>query len=271
MIIDGKKIAEEVLSEVKKEINDKNLDLSLGAVLVGDDPEFKKFVELKGRMAERAGINFTVYKFPEEITTAELKNKIKEIVEWSDGVLVELPLPKHIDQQEVLSEVPVGKDVDVLSAEAQALFYEDKSKINPPAAEALKIICEKNGINPKSKKAAVFGFGILVGKPVVYWLKTMGAEVEVIRSQTVNPAKISSEADIIVSGVGKPGLIKKKMVQEGAVVIDFGYGRDKKGKMKGDVDFESVLPNVSMITPVPGGVGPILIATVLVNLIKLNS
>lgn len=269
IIIDGKQIAEELLTEAKKEISDKNLDLSLGAVLVGDDPEFKKFVDLKGRVAEKAGIVFTTYKFPEEITTGDLKKSMREICEWSDGVLVELPLPKHIDQKAILDEVSVGKDVDVLSEEAQKLFYDNKSKINPPAVEALKIVLDINDISIKNKKVAVFGQGILVGKPISHWLEREGAEVYKIRSATKNPEKLSLGADIVISGVGKPGLIKSDMIREGAVVIDYGYGK-RGGKMAGDVDFISVAKKASLITPVPGGMGPILIATVLKNLIKLN-
>lgn len=270
MIIDGNKIAEDVLAEVRRKISDKNLELSLGAVLVGEDPEFKKFVDLKGRVAERAGVTFTTYKFPEKIDTEDLRKNLKEIVEWSDGVLVELPLPKHIDQQAVLNEVPVDKDVDVLSDEAQKLFYENRSKINPPAVEALKVVFEKNDIDPKGKNISVFGFGILVGKPVAHWLETKGAEVSVIRSKTENPENISKDADIVVSGVGKPGLVTGDMVKKGVVVIDFGYGK-KNGKMAGDIDFGSVSKKADLITPVPGGMGPVLVAVVLSNLVTLRS
>src|SRR3989338_1819997 len=119
MIIDGKQIAQEILGELKKEIKDRNLKLQMAAILVGDDPEFKKFVELKCRAAERAGVNFTIYRFSENIETEELKKNMREISEWSDGVLVELPLPKGIDQQIILDGIPVEKDVDVLSDRAQ--------------------------------------------------------------------------------------------------------------------------------------------------------
>jgi len=270
MIIDGKKIAEEILEELKKEVLDKNLELSLGAVLVGDDPEFKKFVELKGKAADKVEISPTIYPFPADIRVEALKKDLLDIIKWSDGVLVELPLPEGIDQQEILNMVPVEKDVDVLSDEAQKLFYDNKSKINPPAVEALKIVLEINDINLKGKKVAVFGQGVLIGKPISHWLEQKGAEVLRIRSTTKNPEKLSSEADIVVAGVGKPGLIKADMIKEGAIVIDFGYGK-KKGKMVGDVDFIKVAKKTSLITPVPGGMGPILIAVVLKNLIKLNS
>ena len=115
--------------ELKKEISDKKLSLKLAAILVGDDPEFKKFVDLKGGAAEKIGVTFTIYKFSSDVKEDELRKDIQEILKWSDGVLVELPLPKHIDQQTILNEIPVGQDVDVLSDEAQKLFYENKSKI----------------------------------------------------------------------------------------------------------------------------------------------
>lgn len=274
MIIDGKKIADELLTELGKEVSDKNLNLSLGAVLVGDDPEFKKFVDLKSRVADRVGISFTTYKFPEDIKTDELKKDMQEILKWSDGVLVELPLPKHIDQQAILNEIPAKKDVDVLSDKAQAMFYKvlpcGMRCVLPPAVEALKIILEKNNISLKGKKVAVFGQGILVGKPIAYWLEEGGAEVFRINSKTKNSEELCLSVDIVVSGVGKPGLINGDMIKEGAVVIDFGYGK-KGGKMMGDVDFKSVSKKSNLITPVPGGMGPILTVVVLKNLISLNS
>jgi methylenetetrahydrofolate dehydrogenase (NADP+)/methenyltetrahydrofolate cyclohydrolase len=270
MIIDGKKIAEEALEKIKQAVTEKELKLRLGAVLVGDDPEFKKFVELKSRAAEKAGIDFTIYKFPEEIDTEELIKNMRDIVEWSDGVLVELPLPKHVDQQAVLNEVPAGKDVDVLSDETQRSFYDNKSLINPPAVEALRTVFENQNIDPEGKKVAVFGFGVLIGKPVAHWLTAQGADVSVIRSKTTNPGELSLKADIIISGVGKPDLINGDMVKEGVIVVDFGYGK-LGGKMTGDVDFKTVSPKAGLITPVPGGMGPVLIVAVLKNLIKLNS
>ena len=149
MIIDGKQIAEEIISGLKKEVEDKKLKLQLGAVLVGDDPEFKKFVELKGKAADKIGIDFTLYKFPKDIKTAELSKNIGDIVRWSDGVLIELPLPKHIDQGKILNIVPIEKDVDVLSDGAQRRFYdveprsEVRHRVLPPAVEGVKIIFDK--------------------------------------------------------------------------------------------------------------------------------
>ena len=284
MIIDGRKIAEDVLGKIWEEVSSDELKLRLAAVLVGDDPEFRKFVELKGDVAKRVGIGFEMYQFPADITEEKLKEEVRKISETNDGVLVELPLPEKINSQAVLNEIPVEKDIDVLSEKTQARFYSQNldaklpsvslgslaSKVLPPAVEALKIVFEKYEVDPKGKRAAVFGRGLLVGKPVAHWLERQGAEVAVIRSKTEEPMRYSREADIIVSGVGKPKLITGNMVKEGAAVIDFGYGK-LGDKMVGDVEFDSVAPKAGLITPVPGGMGPILVATVLKNLVKLNS
>ncbi len=278
MIIDGRQIAEEILGNIWGDIASKHAKLKLSAVLVGSNPEFRKFVEIKGRVAEKIGVSFEMHQFHEDITTEDLRKEVRGISGESDGVLVELPLPSHIDVQVVLNEVPAGKDVDVLSEEAQSRFYEVQPRKNteveprvlPPAVEAMKIVLEKYKIEPKGKKACVFGWGLLVGKPIAHWLEQEGAEVSIVRSATENPENYSREADIIVSGVGKPGLINGSMVKDGVVVFDFGY-ENKEGKMVGDVDFDSVAPKAALFTPVPGGMGPIVIVAVLKNLILLNS
>lgn len=260
-----------------------NLKLRLAAILVGEDSEFKKFVELKSKAATKVGVGFEMYQFPENIETKELKNELAKISEKSDGVLIELPLPKHIDQQAILNKIPVDKDVDVLSDEAQDRFYSHgqdlevelplgsstSKQVLPPAVGALKIVLEQYKVGLQGKKAVVFGQGILVGKPMSHWLEQQGAEVSRINSKTEKPEQFSIVADIVVAGVGKPGIIKGDMVKEDVVVVDFGYGK-KDGKMFGDVDFDSVVPKASLITPVPGGMGPILIAAVLKNLVTLN-
>jgi len=286
MIIDGRQIAEKILGELKKEVDNKKLKLRMTAVLVGDDPEFKKFVELKGKAAEKIGVEFKIFQFDGNISQAVMIYHNTKLSEEFDGILVELPLPTHLNQQEVLNSIPVEKDVDVLSDEAQARFYGSQKEVQPrgffevepqvfpqifpPAVEALRILFKELNVDPAGKTAVVFGYGLLVGKPIAYWLEKQGAKVSIIRSKTENPAEISRLADIVVSGAGKPDLITGDMIKEGAVVVDFGYGK-KDNKMKGDVDFKSVTSKASIITPVPGGMGPILIAAVLSNLVKLKS
>ncbi|HXK41115.1 MAG TPA: bifunctional 5,10-methylenetetrahydrofolate dehydrogenase/5,10-methenyltetrahydrofolate cyclohydrolase [Candidatus Paceibacterota bacterium] len=269
MIIDGKQISREVLKELKEDIRLKNLKLRLAAVLVSSNPGIRKFVELKGKAAKDVGIDYEIFEFPETISEDALRDEVRKIVqdEANDGVLVELPLPKGINAQNVLNEITLNKDVDVLSQEAQDKFYSNKSVILPPAAEAVRTVLEFYNFDLKGKKTAVFGYGLLVGKPVAHWLSQNGAYVSVIDEHTEDPQKHSIGADVIVSGVGKPGLIGGGMVKNGVVAIDFGY-KNKDGKMVGDFKFDEVAPKASLITPVPGGIGPVVVAAVLKNLVK---
>ncbi len=275
-VINGKQIAQEVLLDLKRQISENNLSLHIVAVLVGDEPGLKKFVELKDIATKSIGIESKSYFFPDSISEEELKNEVTKISADPDvnGVFVELPLPKHINAQNILNVILVEKDLDALSEKAQKLLYEVEPRINeiqpqilPPVVESTKIVFDKYGIEVKGKKIAVFGQGFLVGKPIAYWLEKNGAEVYRIDINTKNPEQYSSQADIIISGVGKPDLITGDMVKEGVVVIDFGYGQ-KGGHLVGDVNFDSVALKASLITPVPGGMGPILIAAVLKNLVN---
>ena len=303
MIIDGKQISCEILRRLGKEIRQKNLKLRLAAVLVhpvrGKTPRLesgssanhafqagwtsngtgiKKFLEFKGKAAREIGVDYNIFEFPETIAENQLKKEVKKIVqdEENDGVLVELPLPKGVNAQNILNEINIEKDVDVLSQEAQDLFYEAepsmeiRPRILPPAVEAVQTILAFYNVGVKNKKTAVFGYGLLVGKPVAHWLKQNGADVSVVDENTKDPHKYSLEADIIISGVGKPEFIGGDMVKRGVVAIDFGY-QNKDGRMTGDFKFDEVAPKASLITPVPGGVGPIVVAAVLKNLVKLNS
>src|SRR3989344_2008176 len=271
MIIDGKLISQKILKELKEEILQKNLNLRLAAVLVSDNHGIKKFVELKGKAAREAGIDYNIFEFPVTISEEALKNEVRKIVsdESNNGVLVELPLPERINAQKVLNEIDADKDVDALSQEMQDRFFSNESGILPPAVEAVRTVMEFNKFDVKGKKAAVFGYGLLVGKPVAHWLSQNGADVSVIDKNTKNSEKYSLEADIIVSGVGKPEFIGGDMVKNGAVAIDFGYS-NKGGRMTGDFKFDEVAAKAILITPVPGGIGPLVVVAVLKNLVKLN-
>mgnify|MGYP001574580900 CR=1 FL=1 len=277
MLIDGRKIADEIFTELAERVKQLLKPLRLAAVLVGENPGLRKFVELKKSAAQKAGIDFRTYEFPASITTQELRKKVVEIskAQINSGVLVELPLPPHINTQYILNAIPEEKDVDVLSQKSQGAFFTNRSQILPPAVEAVKTIFKKHGIEVKGKNCAVFGYGLLVGKPISHWLAQQGATVSIITEHTLDPKPYILSADIIVSGVGKPNLITAEMVREGAIVIDFGYERqagsgEPVAAIAGDVDFEAVSQRVSLITPVPGGVGPIVIASVLKNLVELS-
>jgi len=265
-VIDGKKIAEELLADLKKTIAGR--DLRLAAIIIGDDPALKVFVNLKRKAAHAIGIEFSSY-------MVETPAQVMETIQWLSkdpaiqGMLVELPIPRGFNTQKILDAIPVEKDVDVLTSKGEEDFYKNESDILPPAVEALKILMKHQKINPKGKNIAVFGQGRLVGKPISHWLSLQGADVHAIDENTENPESISASADIIISGVGKPGVITANMIQEDAVVIDYGFGK-KGSKLAGDVDFETVVKKASLITPVPGGMGPIVVAAVLKNLVQLS-
>lgn len=272
MVINGWRIAQEILEELKKKIFSKGLKLELAAILIGDDSGLKKFVELKDKAAKSIGIESQSYFFPDNISEEDLIKGVQNISAdpGVNGIFIELPLPKHINTQNILNAIPSDKDLDALSKPLQEKFFSGDFYVLPPAVESVKMIFEKYNIEPQGKKVAIFGYGFLVGKPVAYWLEKQGAEISVIRSKTENPGELSRQADIVITGVGKPGLVTGDMVKHGATVIDFGYGKNPAGKMIGDVDFDSVSSKASLITPVPGGMGPILIAAVLKNLVKLS-
>ncbi len=272
MIIDGRKIAEKILEEAKAKVAEIKNPPYLAAVLVGDDAGSRRFLELKKKAAESIGVECRIYEFPETISNGELRKKLNQIVKATTcgGMIIELPLPAHLNTQYILNTVPEQKDPDVLSQKAQGAFFVGRSGVLPPSVEAVKSIFEEYRIEPKGKTTAVFGYGLLVGKPVSHWLTNQGAAVTVINEFTENPAKLSEKSDIIISGVGKPNLIKPDIIKEGAVVIDFGFATTEKG-IAGDVDFEEVSKKVSLITPVPGGTGPIVVAAVLKNFVKLVS
>ncbi len=278
MVIDGKKIADKILNELKNEVAKIKNPPYLAAVLVGDNTGSRRFLELKKRAAESIGIECRIYEFPEKVSNGELRKKLNQIVKATTcaGMIIELPLPAHLNTQVILNAVPEEKDPDVLSQKAQGTFFagrslrqaQDKLAILPPSVETAKQIFEEYEIEPKGKTAAVFGYGLLVGKPVSHWLTGQGAAVTVINEFTESPAELSKKVDIIISGVGKPDLIKPDMIKEGAIVIDFGFAGTEKG-IAGDVDFEEVSKKASLITPVPGGTGPIVVAAVLKNFVKL--
>ncbi len=273
MIVDGRKIAQKILNELRIKIKENKKSLRLAAVLVGDNQELKKFIELKKKAAEEIGIDFKIHEFPENITNNKLREELNRIVKvkTTHGVIIELPLPGHLNTQYLLNTIPEEKDVDVLSEKSQGKFFSGKSKILPPSVEAVKQIFEEYKIEPKGKTAAVFGYGLLVGKLVSHWLIQQGATVSIITEYTKEPEKFSKEADIIISGVGKENLITVDMVKEGATVIDFGKDVDFSAPGGSAMGGEAVSKKAGLITPPTGGVGPIVVAAVLKNLVDLWS
>lgn len=271
MIIDGKEMAEKIKQEIKETIENENLDVRLAVVLVGDNPASKVYVKNKKIACKRVGIKSLEVIMNENTTQQELENKLKELSddESVDGILLQLPLPKHLNENNALKFINENKDVDGLTQGNMAKLYSGQSSIHPCTPEGVLILAKSVVSDLQGKHVVVVGRSVLVGKPTALLFLNENATVSVCHSKTKNLHKITSQADILVSAAGKIGLITKKHIKKGAVVIDVGITRDENGLNKGDVDFKSCFKKASHITPVPGGVGPMTIAILLKNTLSL--
>jgi len=267
-LLDGKKLAEKVLKSIKRQVKSRRLKLRLAVVLVGENSVSRVFIRKKKETCEKVGIDFKLYQFEKNITLQGLKNAVEKIAEEKDnsGVVIQLPLPKNLDSQEILNLIPPEKDIDCLSQGSLDNFYGGEPLILPPVVGAVSHLLREYKILVKRKNIVVIGAGRLVGQPVSKWLLNKKAKVLVVDKFTKNISSLTKKADIIISGVGKPGLITGDMVKSGVVIIDAGTIVEGN-KLKGDIDFRSVSKKASYITPVPGGVGPMTIACLLENLI----
>lgn len=270
MIIDGKKIAEEIKEELKNKIKASGKKLKLAIVQVGENDVSRKFIERKIKFADEIGVKTKIYELPADISTNKLRKKMAKIchIKQNSGVIIQLPLPEYINTQYALNGIIATKDADVLSAKSIGDFAVGRSVVLPPVVGAIKEIFERNNVNLKGKNIVIIGAGILVGKPCAIWAINKGATVFVLRSSTKDISEFTKRADIIISGVGKPNLIKAEMVKDGIIIIDAGTSMEK-GKIAGDID-PRIAEKSSLFTPVPGGVGPITVAMLFKNLIELN-
>lgn len=271
-ILDGKKLSEEILNNLKKEIKESNLKLRLAVIQVGKNPVSGVYIEKKGKAAEKIGINFKLYQFDEKLSPETLKKEIVRIVQDSEnsGVIIQLPLPKKNLPDEFLNLIPEKKDIDVLSEKSLGKYYQGKLKILPPIVGGILELLRNYKIVLRGKNVVLVGAGRLVGLPLALQLLREKATVSVLNEFTKFPASFTKKADILISGVGKPNLVKGNMVKKGVVIVDAGTTM-LKGKLLGDVDFKSASKKSSYITPVPGGVGPLTVACLLENLVKLNN
>jgi len=259
MIVDGKKIQDEILEKLKK--NFESIFCAVMAVVwVGDDPATAKFIEYKKKVAEKIGVKLCLFEYEDTITQADLEKAVEKLAVDQDiqGIIVQLPLPKTIDAQKIIELIPQDKDVDALGQEARVLS---------PIVLAVKEILVKYNISLVSNKFVVVGQGKLVGRPVAVWLAGEGADVVAINSQTKDITSQLRQADVIISGIGQPGFIVPEMIKEGVALIDAGTS-EQAGRLAGDID-PACADKASLFTPVPGGVGPIVLAKLFTNLWKL--
>lgn len=265
MVIDGNTIAREIIADVKMRVLRIGKPVVLAVIVVGDNPVIERFVALKEKRANEAGIVVHRTDFGDDVTTEMLSKKLEELAKDVSihGIVVQLPLPKHINTQRVLDTIPVEKDVDVLSKKSIEAFAGGTLPIEPPVVGAMQEILDRGGVTVSGKHALVIGRGALVGAPVALWLIKKGARVSIADRTVGDLAAPARRADIVVSGAGVPGLIKQDMLKDGAVLLDAGTSEDG-GAIVGDAD-PSCASKCSLVTPVPGGIGPITIAVLLQN------
>lgn len=234
-LLDGKKLSQKILNNLKKEVKKNKLKLKLAIVLVGDNPDSKKFIRQKRKACQFIGIDFKLFKFPTQIQGAKLLREIKEIVKDNSisGIVIQLSLPKKLNTEKILKSIPKEKDAEIIS----------------PVVCAISRILKEYKISLRNKEIVLIGKGKLVGQPVAAWLRKQN-----LKFSNINKIK---QADIIISGIGKPNFIKGEMIKKGAIIIDVGE----------DVDFKSVSKKAGYITPTPGGIGPMTVACLLKNLV----
>ncbi|MBQ8229487.1 MAG: bifunctional methylenetetrahydrofolate dehydrogenase/methenyltetrahydrofolate cyclohydrolase FolD [Clostridia bacterium] len=266
-IIDGKALAAELRAELKTKIEKSDRKPGLAVVIVGEDPASRIYVRNKIKACGELGIRSYAYELPETSTQEEVENLLDTLGKDGDidGILLQLPLPRHLDAEKAELHIPFEKDVDGFSAENLGLLMKHKEKVVACTPLGVMKMLEKEGIDPTGKHAVVLGRSETVGKPMAMLLLNANATVTVCHSKTQNLKEICRSADILVSAIGKAKFVTADMVKDGAVVIDVGMNRDENGKLCGDVDFENVKEKTSYITPVPGGVGPMTITMLMYN------
>lgn len=268
-LIDGNKIAKSIIEDIKNKVKSMKEKPGLALVMVGNNPASEVYVNFKEKDSKEAGFYCERYNLDENTSEMDLLNLVNELNNNPKihGILVQLPLPKHIDENLITDSILPHKDVDGFTALNLGNLLSEKTILAPATARAVIHLIESTGIKIEGKNAVVIGRSNIVGKPVALMLLEKNATVAVCHSKTKNLAEHTKKADILVVAVGKPNLITKEMVKEGAVVIDVGINRIGS-KLVGDVDFENVKEVAGFITPVPGGVGPMTRAMLMENTLK---
>jgi len=269
MIIDGKKIAEEIAARLKALPQPGKF---FGAAVVGDDPASLNFLKQKERVAKELGIEFRLYQLSADSTTDALRAEIGRLAQPQNcgGFIVQLPLPEKINRHYVLNAIPKGKDTDCLGEAALGAFYTERSSVMPPSVAAVEEILKLERRSLRDLKAVMVGAGLLIGKPVGFWLQNKVAELVVLDATVKNLHAKLGDADIVVSGAGQAHLFGPEHLREGALVIDFGFNQSG-GKIVGDFNPAGAEEKNIHYTKTPGGTGPILVAELFENFYKLNS
>ncbi len=275
-IINGKEISAKVRLDIAEEVTalkEKGVTPGLAVVIVGEDPASKVYVRNKKRGCEEVGMYSEVWELPESTTEKELLDLIEKLNhdEKIHGILVQLPLPSHLDDKTVIEHIDPKKDVDAFHAVNVGKIMLGEYDFLPCTPAGVMCLLEETGIDLCGKECVIVGRSNIVGKPQAMLMLHSNATVTICHSRTKNLADVVKRADVVVAAVGRAKFITADMVKEGAVVIDVGINRLDDGKLCGDVDFDGVAPKASFITPVPGGVGPMTITMLLKNTLKAAS
>ena len=274
-IIDGKKISQDIKDEVRDEIKEQGISACLAVIIVGEDPASQVYVKNKKTACEYCGIRSLSYELPENTSEKDLTELIEKLNrdDTVDGILVQLPLPKHINEDNIIEAIDPGKDVDGFSRRSVgALSIGTDGFVSCTPAGVIELL-KRSGVEIAGKECVIMGRSNIVGKPMAMLMLRENATVTVVHSKTRHIEEICKRADILIVAIGRPRMITEDYVKDGAVVIDVGIHRidpekNNGKKLCGDVDYEDVEPVASYITPVPGGVGPMTIAMLMKNVLK---
>lgn len=268
MIINGKEIRERKINELIPKVEALPEKLTLAVIQVGNIEESNIYIAQKQKMCNTIGYLFKHIKYDENVEKEELINKIKELNNDKSitGILIQLPLPKHMDEKEILNNIDYRKDVDGLTDINAGKLLHNKNCLVPCTPLGITIILKELNIDLSSKNVVIVGRSNLVGKPLANILTNMDATVTLCHSKTKDLSKYTKNADILISCTGKKFLIKEDMIKKDSIIIDVGITRDASGSIKGDVDFDNCKNKAKYITPVPGGVGPLTVTSLALNL-----
>ena len=268
MLLDGFRCAEEIRKKIAEDIKTYGYDITLAVIIVGDNPASQIYVANKQKACEEVGIKSIRIALDSDTSQKELIDKINELNEDSsvNGILVQLPLPSHLDEETIINTIDPKKDVDGLTIINQGKLFKGEEAVLPATPKGIITLLKNNNVQIKGANAVVLGRSILVGKPVAMLLLKENATVTICHSKTENLKEVTKKADILVVAIGKPKFVTADMVKKEAAVVDVGINR-VQGKVCGDVDFDAVSQIAGYISPVPRGVGPMTIASLLENVI----
>ena len=275
-IIDGKRISAEIKEELKMQaakLKEQGIEVTLAVIQLGQDPASSVYVRNKKRACEYIGIHSRSYELPEETTEEKLLELIAELNQDTavNGILVQLPLPKHICEEKVLKAVSPVKDVDCFHHENMGKLCLGEKGFLPGTPAGVIELLKRSNIEIEGKECVVIGRSNIVGKPMALLMLRENATVTIAHSRTKDLREVCKRADILIVGIGKPKMIDDSYIKEGAVVVDIGIHRNEDNKLCGDVDFEKAAPKCSAITPVPGGVGPMTVYELMANVLVAHN